>query len=238
MFPLLEDLERHANESPSRIALASPDIRLTFSELKSKVDSATIQLRRAGVTPRAVVAVDLPQAHEWIIDLALMRLATQSVSIAGVFGLGELRADVLITAGQRTSLAKIEITVDEKWFADASNSASGRVPSVAYPRPDSVFRLMLTSGTTGLPRAAAYSVSAFAHRHLDLYWSDGRSELNFMPLSTTGGFHTAAANLRHGQTHRAVDRIDAKTLGFASGEGVRVLCGSPVQVAAAMTVLA
>lgn len=238
MFPLLEDLERHTNERPDSFALVSPEARITFSELKSSVDSAAIRLRLAGVTPRAVVAVDLPQAHEWIIDLALMRLATQSVSTAGVPGLGQLRADVLITApGRRVLRANTEISVDERWFTDAASSVAAPVPSIAYPRSDSIFRLMLTSGTTGLPRVAAYSVSALTHRHLDLYWSDGRAELNFMPLSTTGGFHTAVANLRHGQPHRAVDRIDAETLQFASDEGVRVLCGSPVQVAAAMRVL-
>ena len=238
MFSLLEDLERHALEQPEALALTSPEASFSFSELKLMVDAAAITLRAAGVKPRAVVAVDLPNAHEWIIDLALLRLATRAVSIAGVSELGDLGVDVLITApGRRGEMAKPTVTVDEQWFADTVSTASGTVPSVAYPRPDSIFRIMLTSGTTGHPRAAAYSVSAFEHRSHDPYWADGRAELNFMALSTTGGFHTAATNLRHGQAHRALDRIDAETLTFARGQELRVLCGSPVQVAAAITVL-
>lgn len=240
MFSPLADLDRHAAERPEAVALASPNARFTFSELKSAVDGAAIRLRRAGVNPRDVVAVDLPQAQEWIVDLALLRLATRSVSLAGVTGLNGLRVDALVTApGRRALAAKIELMVDDQWIAAASDEAQGPVPSVAYPRSDSLFRLMLTSGTTGVPRAAAYSVAAFEHRRggLHRYWSDGRPELNFMALSTTGGFHTATANLRHGQTHRAVDHIVAETLRFAQSEQVRVLCGSPVQVAAAMKVL-
>jgi acyl-coenzyme A synthetase/AMP-(fatty) acid ligase len=99
---------------------------------------------------------------------------------------------------------------------------------------------MLTSGTTGLPRAAAYSVGALGYRRAGLWrgWTDGRAELNLMPLSTTGGLHTAIANLDHGQTHLAVDFIDETTLRFAAAHGVRVLCGSPAQIAGALGVLA
>jgi len=238
MFSLLEDLDRHALERPTALALASPGASYSYAELKSMVDATAVMLRAAGVTPRAVVAVDLPNAHEWIVDLALLRLATRTVSIAGVRGIGDLNVDVLITApGRQSVVVKPTVTVDAQWFTDAVSAASGPTPVVAYPRPDSIFRIMLTSGTTGHPRAAAYSVSAFEHRSRDPYWADGRAELNFMALSTTGGFHTAATSLRHGQAHRAIDRIDAETIAFAGGQDLRVLCGSPVQVAAAITVL-
>ncbi len=240
MFSALADLDRHAVERPNAPALSSPGTRVSFAELKSMVDAATIQLRREGVAPRAVVAVDLPHAQEWIVDLALMRLATRSVSLAGMKEFGALTPDTLVTSpGRRVTRARREVAVDEKWFEDAVAAASGPVPHVAYPRPDSIFRLMLTSGTTGVPRTAAYSVDALEHRRerLDSYWSDGRTELNFMPLSTTGGFHTAIADLRHGQPHHGVDRIDAESLRFARAERVHVLCGSPAQIAAALTIL-
>ncbi len=245
MISPLADLDRHALKRPDAAALTTPGSRFTFAELKSTVDAAAIRLRREGVVPRAIVAIDLPHAQEWIIDLALLRLATRSVSLAGVSGLGDLTADVLITVpGRRATVAPTQIAVDEWWLSGALSTAADEatptaVPTVAYPRPDSIFRLMLTSGTTGLPRAAAYSISAFEHRRdgLDRYWSDGRAELNFMALSTTGGFHTAIADLRHGQAHRAVDRIDAETLQFGHDEGVRVLCGSPIQIATALRIL-
>jgi long-chain acyl-CoA synthetase len=99
---------------------------------------------------------------------------------------------------------------------------------------------MLTSGTTGLPRAAAHSVAALESRRGGLYryWTDDRPEVNFMGLSTTGGFHTAIASLHHGQVFRAVDSINEQTMRFVAQQQITVLCGSPMQIARAGELLA
>lgn len=241
MFAPLADLYRHAAHNPDAVALRSPGLRYSFAQLAETVDAVASRLRTEGVTPRQVVALDLPSALEWIVDLALLKLATRSVSLSGVGDTGTLTVDVLITAeGARSVPATIVLRVDSEWVLQAVSGASGESPAVDYARPDSIFRLLLTSGTTGMPRAAAYSVAALEHRRqtLDRYWADGRVELNFMAMSTTGGFHTAVADLNHGQKHLAVDFINADTLRFAAGEGVQVLCGSPLQIASALSVLA
>ena len=241
MFVSLADLDRHATERGMDIALASLGREWSFAELKATVDAVAIRLRREGIRPRDVVGIDLPSALEWIVDLALLRLAVRSLSLRGVPQLGGLALNALLTSPSgRVELAPIVLQVDELWMSSAVSRASGVVPAVEYPRHDSIFRLMLTSGTTGLPRAAAYSVSALERRRdgLSRYWSDGRAELNFMPLSTTGGLHTAIANLQHGQAHLAVDFINETTMRFAVTRGVRVLCGSPAQIASALEVLA
>lgn len=240
MFPSLEDLDRQAAERPDEIALASVGRSWSFAELAETVDAVSSRLREAGVKTRDVVAIDLPSAHEWIIDLALFRLATRSASIKGVNHGGGFPCDVLVTTpGTRGVLAPIAVEVDELWLDGAVSRASGAPPLVEYSRPDSIFRLMLTSGTTGMPRAAAYSLDGLRHRveGLPRYWSDGRPELNFMALSTTGGLHTAIASLQHGTAFRAVDRIDEATMRWAAGQGIRVLCGSPIQVARALELL-
>jgi long-chain acyl-CoA synthetase len=241
VFVPLSELDRHAVERTGAIALATPGQEWSFGELKAAVDAVAIRLRVEGIRPRQIVGVDLPSALEWIVDLALLRLAARSVSLRGVPPFGGLELDALVASpGGRTDLGPLRLQVDELWMASAVNQAAGAVPAVEYPRSDSIFRLMLTSGTTGMPRAAAYSVGALERRRESLpgYWSDGRAELNFMPLSTTGGLHTAIANLLHGQTHLAVDFINETTLRFAAARGVRVLCGSPAQIASALDVLA
>lgn len=241
MFAPLDDLQRNAVERPHDVALRTPGRRFTFAELAATVDAVATRLRAEGVKPRQIVALDLPSALEWIFDLALLRLATRSVSLSGVSDTGTLAVDLLITGeSDRALLAAKRLRVDYEWVLQAADDSSGAVPAVEYPRPDSIFRLMLTSGTTGMPRAAAYSVAALEHRTatLDRYWSDGRIELNFMPMSTTGGFHTAVADLKHGQKHLAVDFVNAETLRFAAAEGVQVLCGSPLHIATALSVMA
>jgi acyl-coenzyme A synthetase/AMP-(fatty) acid ligase len=245
MFAPLSDLERHASERGADIALATPLRDWSFAELKITVDAVAIRLRQEGIRPRHVVGVDLPSALEWIVDLALMRLAARSVSLRGVSQRGALALDALLaTPGARAAVAPVVLHVDDEWIASTVRQTSGVVPGVQYARTDSIFRLILTSGTTGQPRAAAYSVGALVYRRVGLRrgwaggWTDGRAELNLMPLSTTGGLHTAVADLDHGQTHLAVDFIDETTLRFAAAQGVRVLCGSPAQIASALGVLA
>ncbi len=240
MISPLEDLDRHAADRPDAVAIATPRRRYSFGELRGLTMAVAERLRAEGVGPRQTVALDLPAALEWILDLALLRIATRSVSLRGVPGTGTLQPDVLISSpGVSRGLAPIMLAVDDLWLAGATAAASGADTLVDYPRPDSIFRLMMTSGTTGTPRAAAYAVNAFEHRRLglDAYWTDARPELDFMPLSTTGGFHTAVAALRHGEAFRAVDRIDADVLRFAAEEGIRVLAGSPQQLATALDVL-
>lgn len=236
----LDDLQRHAAERPDAIAIATPRGGHTFADLKELVDASAQRLRAAGVSPRQLVALDLPSAREWVLDLALMRLAARSVSIRGVPG-SDVYPDVLIVEpGSSPASAPTTIEVDELWMLGALADAAGQAPAFEYPRPDSIFRLMLTSGTTGTPRTAAYSVAAFEHRRLglDAYWTDDRAELDLMPLSTTGGFHTAAAALRHGSAYLAVDHVNEESLRFAAQQSVQVLCGSPNQIASALEVAA
>lgn len=241
MFEPLADLERHARERPTSLALATPSREFTFAQLQDAVLATCAQLHAAGVTADALVAIDLPGAVEWIVDLALFRLGARTVSIRGVAQLESLPVAVLVTVpGVRSMSAPITVEVDEQWI-EAGVRRRGEPPAIVdYPAAAYDFRLILTSGTTGSPRAAAYSVGAFTHRMSDgqLHWTDGRPELTMIGLSTTGGFHAAAASLRLGVPYLAIDRIDADSLRFAAGHGIRVLCGSPVQVALALRVLA
>ena len=236
----LADLDRHADERPDDIALATLERSYTFAELRAAVNAVASRLRIEGVKPRDVVGIDVPTGVEWIIDLALLRLATRGVSLRGVASAGDLAFDVWITTpGGRGLAAPVLLEIDELWIANAVSRAAGPPPLVEYPRPDSICRLLLTSGTTGMPRAAAYSVSALESRRAGLhrYWTDDRPEVNFMGLSTTGGIHTAIASLNHGQAFRAVDAINEQTMRFVAAQQIQVICGSPMQVAAAVEVL-
>lgn len=241
MFEPLADLERNARDRPTALAVATPTREFTFAQLRDAVLATAGELHAAGVTAGDLVAIDLPSALEWIVDLALFRLGACTVSIRGVAQLAALPVAALVTEpGIRGLAAPITVEVDERWI-DAAGGLQAEPPASAdYAGADYDFRLILTSGTTGIPRAAAYSVGAFRHRMSDgeLHWTDGRPELTMIGLSTTGGFHAAAASLRLGVPYLAIDRIDADSLRFAAGHRIRVLCGSPVQVALALQVLA
>lgn len=239
MLSPVADLRRHAAQTPDAIAIAGPYRVLTFAQLWQATTSIALRLQRAGVRPGDVVGVDLPTALEWVVDLALFRLAVRSVSLRGVRNPQALTLDALISEpGVRAARAPLVLEADDEWLV-AGTGETGDDIHFDFDGPDAVFRYIFTSGTTGEPSAAAYSVGAFEYRLAEghLHWTDGRPELTMIGLSTTGGFHAAAACMRYGIAYLAIDSIDPDTMRFAADRGIEVLCGSPTQVAHALQVM-
>ena len=244
MFSPVARLRAHANDHPDTDAMITADRTWTFAELDRTVSAVAVRLRSLGVAPRQLVAIDLPAAEEWIITLATFLLAARSVSLSGVGDVGGIRPDVMVGApGRRTFAAATVITVDAGWIdrvvAEAAVAGYPEAPVVLYARSDAICRVVLTSGTTGVPCAAKLSVAAVEHRLANLhhYWTDERTELNFMGLSSTGGFHTALANLKHGTPYVAASVADARVFRAAAAAGIEVLAGSPVQVGRALALM-
>ena len=244
MFAPVRHLTEHARDRPDAPALVAVDGRWTFAELDLTVSAVARRLRELGIEPRQLVATDLAPADDWIVTLALFRIATRTVSYAGVGSGQGLVVDALIARpGSRRVDAAQVIVVDRLWIeqvvADAAEADSPKAPTVLYPRDDATCRVIMTSGTTGTPRGVELSVRAVEHRlaNLHRYWTDQRVEVNLMTLSTTGGFHTALAALQHGSPVIAVDMADERFLRVATEARAQVLCGSPVQVGQTLRLL-
>lgn len=245
MFTPVQNLLDHAGTHPDQLALRSADGSWSFGELDRAVTAIAARLRELGVSPRQLVATDLASADDWIVTLALFRIATRTVSLTGVDRLAGLRVDALLTRpGKARFEAAHTIAIDRLWIeqvvADAVENGDDPTGStVLYPRADAICRVILTSGTTGTPRAVELSVRAVEHRlaNLHRYWSDARPELNLMSLSTTGGFHTALAALQHGTPYLATDAGQPRFLQLAADTGIQVLCGSPVQIGQTLRLL-
>jgi len=244
LFAPVRHLTEHAEARPDDLALIGADGQWTFAELERSVSAVARRLRELGVEPRQLVATDLEPAHDWIVTLALFRIATRTLSFAGVGSSPALVVDALLArpGTRRVDAAKV-ISVDRLWIeqavADAQEEGSAATPTVLYARDDAICRVIMTSGTTGTPRGVELSVRAVEHRlaNLHRYWTDARVELNLMTLSTTGGFHTALAALQNGSPYLAVDMADERFLRVAIDARAEVLCGSPVQVGQTLRLL-
>lgn len=237
MFAPVLHLQEQATARPDHMALIARDQTWTFAQLARAVSAVTARLRELGIEPRMLVATDVPPAIDWIVTLALFRIATRTVSLTGVSTTNGLALDALLTSpGTRRHDAALVIAIDQLWIeqavADADEAGDPEVPTVLYPRADATCRVIMTSGTTGAARGVELSVSAVEHRLATLhrYWTDARPELNLMTLSTTGGFHTALASLKHGTPYIATELSDERLLRRAADAKVEVLAGSPVQV--------
>ena len=112
-------------------------------------------------------------------------------------------------------------------------------PRTLFARPDKPMRYVMTSGTTGTPKAVTFTGGNIQARldNLHTYWADERPELNFMGLSTTGGFFTALAALKHGYPYMAEIAVDLPALNRAKEYGIKVLAGSPAQIGHALKLI-
>jgi acyl-coenzyme A synthetase/AMP-(fatty) acid ligase len=244
MFSPISDLLTQTREHPEAAAMITADRTWSFSQLERAVSAVAIKLRALGVTPRQLVAIDLPAADEWIFTLATFYLAAQSVSLSGVDDATGVKPDVIVrTPDGRTLTAGTVITADAQWIDEAvASAATAGTPDasiVLYARSDAVCRVILTSGTTGTPRAVQLSVSTVEHRLATLRqsWSDERPELNFQGLMSVGGFFTALGALKYATPFIASTIADTHVFRAAVEAGIQVLVGSPVQIGRALILM-
>jgi long-chain acyl-CoA synthetase len=239
MIQPFELLEQAAANNPNGIGLVSPTSQFTFSKMLENSLQIAGNLSQAGVKSRQLVSTFLPPATDWLSTLAIFHEAAVPISLWGTgkvsklnvswFVAGSYRSDI---PKQRTILVDLESTVSE---LGTTNSQSRTL----FSRPDTAMRYVLTSGTTGEPKAVCFTGKTIANRMsvLDNYWTDARPELNFMGLSSTGGFFSALAALKHGYPYLAEVAIDRGTLERARNHQIQVLAGSPSQIGLALKLM-
>ena len=146
-------------------ALVTPQVRLTFTELAARVDTAMAFLQRRGIEPGDRVAVWAPNSPEWAIaSLAIHSIGAVLVPLNTRFKGAEARY-VLQTAGVRmlltvrnflgTDYVELLGPVERLEVADLGAVVGGTdVGRPAPVGPDDLCEIMFTSGTTGAPKGA------------------------------------------------------------------------------------
>lgn len=134
---------------------------LTWKALLNSVRSVALSIRDAGSVPGQVAATAFDDfVTEWIVTLALMHEAVASCTVIGSPP-SQLKPDVIL--GPPTLRRDLHNTM----VVDDAVLKRG-VPSDFAPRDfaneQSLFRLVLTSGTTGETKAAEFTLAAFLRR--------------------------------------------------------------------------
>jgi acyl-coenzyme A synthetase/AMP-(fatty) acid ligase len=234
-----EFLEHAAANNPARKGLLSEDQAFTFSEMDSVSRGLAERLRDFGVKPRDVVATHLPPADDWLVSLALFHEAAVGVSLWGVGEVKELNVAYLVSHAVHPAVPRERTIIINRGTLDNLREFQGAHPRTQYARGDKSIRHVLTSGTTGQPKVVDLTPDALEYRldHSGAYWTTDRPEMNFMGLSTTGGFFTALVSLKHGMPFHAVERINRATIEHIVENQVAVLAGSPNQLGLALQVI-
>lgn len=167
----------HARYRPHARAFAFGADWLTWRELDARVDRAARALRDVGVRHGDRVVTVLANCLEMIdVYWACARMGACAVPLSPLLtasGLATLLADaeprVIVhsaaTAGETVAgsagLAARLVETGPAW--DALLAAADPAPLVARVRPDDLFNIMYTSGTTGLPKGIALTHRIRAH---------------------------------------------------------------------------
>jgi len=168
---------RVAQANPNKVAVKMDDTRLSFSELHDKVLRAASGFLRAGIKKGQIVAVDAPNSIEQpLLHIALNAIGAVYMPLHHAFQETEI---VHLIA---KSAAVAAIIVDDKkgekapiyrekcpglrhvWVVGQNYSelADGPIlepllPAGEAPTPDDIGHIMLSSGTTALPKISVFT---------------------------------------------------------------------------------
>lgn len=160
-------LRTHVQARPHAVAVVTGTREISYAQFDADIDDVTRRLHRQTLPPGGRVALFIasPYLH-WLSIIALWRLGVISIS---AYNLAEpdlvkmLRANVLIT-DRRGLVADggTVIAIDDDWLAASPDTLPPVAPRQFYAQHP--VRILLSSGTTGLPKKVPYTGAIIAAR--------------------------------------------------------------------------
>lgn len=227
-------LLRMEAERPDSPALVGPGETLNFRQLGWRGRKFAAALQRAGVVRGQIVMVRARRDYDFQFTLALSMIGAVAISNTGKQYLDFIdEVDWLVTRTLVTGYpAAKQIVVDDIWVQRAFNNLEP-FEILGLESEDSIERICLTSGTTGKPKAVAFS-----HRihHLRVVaqeeaTNDSGVELYLADMGAAIGALRAFAATLYGlpYLHLGDKSPSAMVEVFVSAKVTR-LAGSPIQV--------
>ncbi|MBB2964985.1 non-ribosomal peptide synthetase [Methylobacterium sp. R2-1] len=164
--PVLAAAERF----PDALAVVAADGRLTYRELRERVEAAARLLTEADMRPGEKVAVALPKGCDQIAALlAVLRQGGAYVPLAHDIPAARLET-IAAAAGIRHAFGP----AGRRWpegvqrLKNPSEAGSGSVPEAVPGDADALAYVIYTSGSTGTPKGVAVTHRAAANTILDV----------------------------------------------------------------------
>jgi 2-furoate---CoA ligase len=165
MINPIKHLISHANLTPSNPAIVSTKTSISFKECLERVQHLAIKLRKLGIKPGQIVVVIFEdRTLEWLITLSLIHEGTVTVSHNYSKLPNELDVEFILCDREfDKSLFKAKHQIlDKTWFITDENIRD--IVPQDYPSEDSLFRITLSSGTTGEPKCIPFTVKVCEKR--------------------------------------------------------------------------
>ncbi len=166
------------------------------------------------------VAVSSDNPSYWAASIALATLGIPSVGIPQRQKAGKFASHTLV----------LDVLAEN--FPDFEKITLEPNPNFEPLVSDDTNRIMLTSGTTGRPKAVIFTEQLVRTRlqRIHTYWSDELVEIDLMGVNVTGGFFTAVKALEQKRTVFLPSTVSAFEVHYFSQKEVQVVAGSPIQL--------
>jgi len=187
--PLADWLRIAAERSPGAVALETPDVTLSYEQLKAAVDALAAQMADAGLVPGDRLGIAATRSADTIVAiLAALESGVGYVPLDLAYPPERLRAMIAdaqprAVVGELAALAELRRVVGDLPTLDkpalASSSLFAADAGLAY--------VLFTSGSTGRPKGVAMGLAPLAHL-IEFHASHRRlgraaRTLQFAPLS-------------------------------------------------------
>jgi len=173
MVVLSSFIQFHARRTPDRVALVYGEDRITYAEFMRRIETTAGWLAGLRIKPGDVVALLMKNSPAFLeLTFAISHLGAISLPIN--YRLAAEEVDYILDhAGARLLLCDQEFAertaVPSLYPVDAAAQANStrlapaaQAPASIWPaRPEDLFRLMYTSGTTDRPKGVMHSYSNF-----------------------------------------------------------------------------
>jgi acyl-CoA synthetase (AMP-forming)/AMP-acid ligase II len=153
--------------NPLAMAICVPGSKygsVNYGMLDRFIHNAARTALKSGIAPRTLVATYIKDTVlHTSLTLGLMHVGVTTLSLRGPKPVAGITPDVILTdAPGKISGGVTVLGVEQSWLEDDGAAATG--VNAPHNNEDDVCRIILTSGSTGIPKGIAFSHRALAAR--------------------------------------------------------------------------